>query len=101
MAYNLPTITRLAGSVTTLYVELLQQVQTSELENHITQTPDSFVSKTIKGQIYWYWQIYSPEGTKKQIYLGAETATLRIFLQKWRADSLSLKILLHSICQKP
>ena len=71
------TVDRLPESLQTLYAELFDQVVQAEAEAAAVGLPPagSFVSKSIRGRIYWYLQ--RSEGTRKrQIYLGAETPAL-------------------------
>ncbi len=69
MAYK-----RLPESVHTLYAELLDQLRAADAELGINGS-GSFVSKQIRGRMYWYRQ--KSEGrTKRQIYLGPETPEL-------------------------
>jgi hypothetical protein len=72
---------RLSDSVQTLYAELLDQAIQAEAETALALAPQgSFVSKTIKGGIYWYLQ--RTEGDRKrQQYLGRESPALLAWME--------------------
>jgi hypothetical protein len=66
---------RLPESVQTLYAELVDQVRIADAEAAVGAAPGTFVSKTIRGRVYWYVQ-RSEGAAKRQIYLGPETPEL-------------------------
>jgi hypothetical protein len=67
---------RLSESVQTLYAELLEQTIHAEAEAAVLGAPQgSFVSKSIKGAVYWYLQRVEGD-RRRQIYLGRESPTL-------------------------
>lgn len=66
---------RLPESVQTLYAELLDQLRVADAEAAIGGTAGTFVSKKIRGRVYWYVQ-RSEGAAKSQIYLGPETPEL-------------------------
>ena len=75
---------RLPESLQTLYAELLEQTIHAEAEAAATGAPHgTFVSKTIKGGIYWYLQRMEGD-RKRQHYLGRESATLLDWMEKVR-----------------
>ena len=79
MAYQ-----RLPESIQTLYAELLEQTIHAEAEAAATGAPHgTFVSKTIKGGIYWYLQRMEGD-RKRQHYLGRESAALLDWMEKVR-----------------
>lgn len=65
----------LPASLSTLYMELLQQVQSAEAQRDITNLVGTFVAKNVKGKCYWYLQ-FVEAGKQKQIYLGPENEGL-------------------------
>ncbi|HEX4966080.1 MAG TPA: GSU2403 family nucleotidyltransferase fold protein [Thermoanaerobaculia bacterium] len=75
---------RLSESVQTLYAELLDQSIQAEAEAALLQAPQGvFVSKTIKGGIYWYLQ--RAEGDRRrQHYLGRESPALLAWMEQVR-----------------
>jgi hypothetical protein len=62
-------ISRLPDNCNVLYSDLQQKV----LDSIFIQTGGSFVSKTIKGVVYWYFQTPQVSGRRKQICIGRET----------------------------
>lgn len=73
---------RLAEATQTLYAELLDQAIQAEAEEVARRLPPkgSFVSKRIKGQVYWYLQRMEA-GRKAQYYLGADSPQLRSWMK--------------------
>lgn len=75
---------RLSESVLTLYAELLEQSIHAAAEAAVLGiTPGSLVRKEIKGKVYWYLQI-SENGERRQHYLGADSESLRDWMDKVR-----------------
>jgi len=62
--------------VQTIYAELLDQLAVYEASRAIGHTAGSFVTKTVKGQEYYYFQHVGPGGAKHQTYLGRRDAAL-------------------------
>jgi hypothetical protein len=62
--------------VQTIYAELLEQLAVYEASRAIGHAPGSFVTKTVKGQEYYYFQHMGPGGVKRQTYLGRRDAAL-------------------------
>lgn len=76
----------------TLYAELVEQLAALEAQRAIGHLPGSFVTKTIKGQSYYYFQHLEPGGAKRQLYIGRRDAVLDAVVAKFtqaRADSAS------------
>lgn len=69
-------IQRLPLSASTSYAELMERLRLSRLGEF--PTGSSFISKTVKGRLYWYVQM--PTGgasSRKQIYVGPDSDDLR------------------------
>ena len=62
--------------VQTIYAELLEQLAAYEAARSIGHTAGSFVTKTVKGQEYYYFQHVGPGGAKRQTYLGRRDSAL-------------------------
>jgi hypothetical protein len=76
------SLRRLSESTQTLYAELHEQTVQAEAEATARDLPDgTFVSKEIKGGIYWYLQ-RSDGGQKRQKYLGADSPALRSWMER-------------------
>ena len=62
--------------VHTLYAELLERVAAHEAERTIGHLSGSFVTKTVKGHEYYYFQYLEPGGKKRQAYVGRKTSEM-------------------------
>jgi len=62
--------------VQTLYADLLEQLAAYEAARAIGHAAGTFVTKTIKGRDYYYFQQSDPGGTKRQTYLGRRDKAL-------------------------
>ncbi len=54
--------------VQTLYAELLEQLTALEAERSVGAVPGCFVTKTIKGNVYYYFQQPVPGGRPRQVH---------------------------------
>lgn len=61
---------RLPLEIQTLYAELLDQLAAYEASRAIGHAAGSFVTKTVKGHEYYYFQHAGPGGNKRQTYIG-------------------------------
>src|SRR5215472_9146651 len=73
---------RLAPEVSTLYAELLERLTAAEAHRTIGDAPGSFVSKTVKGQVYAYFQHTLTGGGVRQVYLGRQTPALEALARR-------------------
>jgi hypothetical protein len=62
--------------VQTLYAELLERLAAYEAHRTIGHVAGSFVTKTVKGAQYYYFQYLEPGGQKRQVYLGRKDDAL-------------------------
>jgi hypothetical protein len=62
--------------VQTLYAELVEQLITLEARRSIGHAPGTFVTKTLKGGTYYYFQYSQPGGTTRQVYVGRKSPAL-------------------------
>jgi len=62
--------------VQTIYAEVLDRLAAYEASRAIGYTPGSIVTKSIKGQVYYYFQQMEPGGAKRQVYLGRKDSAL-------------------------
>ena len=86
------TARRLPAEVLTLYAELLEQLTIVAARRSIGHAQGSFVTKTIKGQTYDYFQHSVPGGMLKQTYLGRSGARRRRSLQTWRGARRNARV---------
>jgi hypothetical protein len=77
---------RIPLEVQTLYAELLERLAVREASRAIGNVPGSFVTKTVKGQEYSYFQYPEPGGTKRQVYLGRRDETLDAIARRHSAE---------------
>lgn len=86
---------RLSETAVTLYAELLDQCALADVEARTATAGGSFVSKSVRGATYWYFQQSSgPE--KRQTYLGRETPALLA----WMNESASARAERRSDAQR-
>ncbi|MDL1871843.1 hypothetical protein FBR05_06525 [Deltaproteobacteria bacterium PRO3] len=77
---------RISLETQTLYNELMEQLSAQEAHRSIGHLPGTFVTKKVKGGIYYYFQYSTPGGVLKQIYLGKEDAVLQRVLEKFEKE---------------
>jgi hypothetical protein len=70
----------------TLYAELLEQLEAYEAGRALGDAPGSFVTKSIKGADYYYFQYADAGGAKKQAYLGRRSGDLEDFVRRATAS---------------
>jgi hypothetical protein len=91
----------LPAEVQTLYAELLERLTALEAARAIGDAPGSFVSKTVKGQVYYYFQHTAPGGSLRQAYVGRKAPALDAVVKRFeeqrrlRADERSD---VHRLC---
>jgi hypothetical protein len=83
-------INRLSDNCLSLYADLLQKTIDSQ---HAILSGGSFVSKSIKGAVYWYYQT-KVGGQTKQKYLGRESEVLLKNIDQAKEQNSSLKSIL-------
>ncbi len=62
--------------IQTLYAELLERLVAYEAERAIGHVAGTFVTKTVKGSTYYYFQHSEPGGGKRQLYVGPKDPAL-------------------------
>ena len=70
--------------VQTLYAELLERLVAFEAQRTIGHARGSFVTKTIKGEVYYYFQHVEPGGSKRQLYVGKKDSTLDRVIARYK-----------------
>ncbi|HEY0710381.1 MAG TPA: GSU2403 family nucleotidyltransferase fold protein [Polyangia bacterium] len=68
--------TRVPLETQTLYAELLEQLLGEAAARSLGHLRGSFVSKTINGEVYLYFQASAPGGRTRQFYVGKKTPAL-------------------------
>lgn len=72
--------------IQTLYAELVERLVTVDARRSIGSVPGCFVTKTVKGEAYVYFQASEPGGAKRQVYLGRKDAVLDRIADRHRAQ---------------
>lgn len=75
----------------TMYAELLDRLIVLDARRTIGRAQGSFVSKTVKGQAYWYFQHSAPGGVQRQVYIGRKDAALDRLVARYREDRAALQ----------
>jgi hypothetical protein len=60
----------------TLYAELVERLLAIEARRTIGHAPGTFITKTVKGETYYYFQYSEPGGAIRQVYVGKRTPAL-------------------------
>ncbi|MBL0058987.1 MAG: nucleotidyltransferase domain-containing protein [Elusimicrobia bacterium] len=74
----------------TLFAELLDHVKIFEASRSLGHVPGTFVTKTIKGIPYYYFQASIPGGETRQAYIGKQSPTLDRVAAQFAAEKSSL-----------
>ena len=75
----------------TAYAELVEQLLVLEARRSIGHAPGAFVTKTIKGKTYVYFQFSTPGGTTKQAYVGPRSPQLDSLVRRFEAERLEVR----------
>ncbi|HSO40567.1 MAG TPA: GSU2403 family nucleotidyltransferase fold protein, partial [Labilithrix sp.] len=75
----------------TAYAELLDQLLALDAHRSIGHAPGTFVTKTIKGRSYTYFQYSTPGGTTRQAYIGPASAALDAVVARFAAEREALR----------
>jgi hypothetical protein len=95
------TAHRLPPEVTTLYAELVEQLTALEARRAIGHAQGSFVTKTIKGQTYLYFQQSLPGGRPRQVYVGPRSPALDAVVRQFadgRAEVATDRAAIERLC---
>ncbi len=74
---------RLPLEVQTLYAELLERLAAYEAQRAIGHVAGTFVTKSVKGHDYYYFQHLEPGGAKRQIYVGRKDDALDAVVRRY------------------
>ena len=75
----------------TLYAEFMEQLTALEARRSIGRVPGCFVTKTVKGETYYYFQYSDPGGKQRQTYVGKKSALLDKVVARYQHERKSLK----------
>jgi hypothetical protein len=77
---------RIPLEVQNLYTELLDRLSAIEARRSIGHVPGTFVTKTIKGEGYYYFQYSDPGGIKRQLYIGRKDSSLNKVVKNYQEE---------------
>jgi hypothetical protein len=66
----------------TAYAQLLETLQSHDMQRSVSDAPGSFNRKEISGKPYWYYQYRDLDGKVCQVYLGPETVALNALIAR-------------------
>jgi hypothetical protein len=66
---------RMPLEVQNLYTELLDRLSVIDARRSIGHVPGTFVTKMVKGEVYYYFQYSEPGGSKRQLYIGRKDSS--------------------------
>jgi hypothetical protein len=66
----------------TAYAQLLETLQSRDMQRSVSDAPGSFNRKEISGKAYWYYQYRDLDGKLCQVYLGPETEALNALIEQ-------------------
>lgn len=75
----------------TSYAELLEQLLALDAHRSIGHAPGAFVTKTLKGRAYYYFQYSTPGGTTRQAYVGPRSEALDAVVARFGAEREALR----------
>ena len=75
----------------TAYAELLDQLLALDAHRSIGHAPGAFVTKTIKGRAYVYFQYSTPGGTTRQAYIGPKSEALEAVVARFASERAALR----------
>lgn len=67
---------RLPPETQTLYAEFLEHLVAMHAHRTIGYVPGCFTTKSVKGELYYYFQYSDPGGVSRQAYVGKQSPTL-------------------------
>lgn len=76
----------------TLYAELIEQLVALEARRSVGHLPGCFVTKTIKGERYAYFQYSSPGGTTSQLYIGKMTPLIEAVVTRFAKERAAREV---------
>lgn len=72
----LQVVQRLPPETQTLYAEFLEQLVAMHAHRTIGYVPGCFTTKSVKGELYYYFQYSDPGGVSRQVYVGKQSPAL-------------------------
>ena len=75
----------------TLYAELMELLLTYGTHRSIGHLPGCFTTKSIKGEVYYYYQYSPPGGDLRQVYIGKKSSILDKVVRDFLKEREGLK----------
>lgn len=75
---------RMPLEVQNLYTELIDRLSTIDAHRSMGYVQGTFLTKTIKGETYYYFQYSDPGGIKRQLYIGRKDNSLDKVVKSYR-----------------
>jgi hypothetical protein len=73
----------LPAQVQTLYAELVERLTALDAARTIGDAPGTFVTKSVKGKTYYYFQHTAPGGALRQVYVGRRGPALEAIVRRF------------------
>ena len=77
---------RLPLEIQTLYAELVERFTALEAERSVGAVSGCFVTKTVKGNVYYYFQQPVPGARPRQVYVGRKDPVLERVVRRHREE---------------
>jgi len=77
-----PRFRELSASGQSAYAQIFDAALSRDVSRSVTNLNGSFVSKTVKGAKYWYFQYTDISGDVRQIYVGPESAAVTELVER-------------------
>lgn len=84
-------IERIAGETMVLYADLRERLQAFEAMRNVASLPGDFITKTVKGVEYYYFQTTLLSG-RTQIYIGPDSEQLRTLIKARETDKEHVRL---------
>ncbi|MBL8523001.1 MAG: nucleotidyltransferase domain-containing protein [Betaproteobacteria bacterium] len=81
----LSAFSELSSVAQAAYAQLLESALAVEHSRTVADLPGSFVTKSVKGREYWYYQYTEPSGRLRQLYVGPDNDAVKQLVNR-KAD---------------
>lgn len=78
--------TELSAAAQAAFAGLDNAAKEAEMHRSIADVPGGFVSKLVKGRVYWYYQRKDPGGAPQQFFVGPDDAATQTLMQRHTAS---------------
>jgi len=82
---------KLPLEIQTLYAELMEQLVAVEAQRSIGSVSGCFVTKSVKGESYYYFQYSDPGGLQRQSYIGKKHPILDKIVDLYQNENITFK----------